>query len=136
MSLQRIIRQGTKLFALPSTCGILKGADTDMTSCHTSQYCADLLRLAHDRLTRRHHRKAACRRNAKRVHRFADNILAQHWPKHRAAIAATRIRRSARAFKLDIDPFALRCYLFSKQYGPSIAQHGEMAELMTRIRLG
>ena len=80
----------------------LEGSNADMAGGDTGQHRARFKPVAHNLFARSHSGKGARRRDAKRMHRFAHQIFAQHRAKYSLAIAATRKGCAARAFKLDI----------------------------------
>src|SRR5206468_3121854 len=114
---------------------VLKGADTKMTRRYAGQNGAGQLGFALDQFTGGYYRQAAGSGNPQRMHGFADNVFAQHRPERRTAVASAGIRRSARPFKLDIEPRALRRNLLAQQDRPAVPQHRKMPELVPRVGL-
>ena len=80
----------------------LHRADADVTRGHAREHGALELRLAIHGLAGRHDRQAARGRNAERVHRLADDVLAQHGPERGASVTAARVPRRARPFQLNV----------------------------------
>ena len=71
------------------------------------------------------------------MHRFADDIFAQHRPDPGAAIARAGIGRAARPFQLDVASLAIAVDHLAQQNGAAIAQgRGKAAELVPGIGLG
>jgi len=92
--------------------------------------------FAPHRLPGRDHSQAAGRWDPKRMHRLADDVLAQHRAKGSTPVATPRVGRPARTLKLDIESLTGWGDLLAEQDGPPVPQHGEMAELMAGIGLG
>ena len=68
------------------------------------------------------------------MHRFADEVLAQHGPKRGASIAIARERRESRALELDVAEHAVAPFAFSEQNGAPVTElRHEAAELMSRV---
>ena len=68
------------------------------------------------------------------MHRFADEVLAQHGPERCASVAIARERRPSRALELDVAPHAVASHPLSEQNGATITElRHEAAELMTRV---
>ena len=65
-------------------------------------------RLARDLLAGRDDGERPRGRDAERVHRLADHVLAQHRPDRGLAVAAARERRAAGALEVQVAPAAVR----------------------------
>ena len=113
----------------------LHGADADVARGDAREHGAVEHRLAIHRLARRHHRQAAGGRNAERVHRLADDVFPQHRPERGAPVAAAREPRLPCPFQLNVDAIAGRRDLLAEQDRTAIAEGGEVAELVTGVRL-
>ena len=73
-------------------------------------------------------------RDAKRRHRLADDVFAQHRTERGAAVAAARERRRAGPLELDVAADAVRVDHLAEQDGAAVAELGhEMAELVAGI---
>jgi hypothetical protein len=71
------------------------------------------------------------------MHRFAEQIFAQHRPQHRLAIAATRKGRAPRSFQMDVAPLSLTVDHFAQKQRSAISQlRRETAELVPGIGHG
>ena len=93
-------------------------------------------RLAQHRLAGRDDRQRARRRDAERVHRLADQYLAQHRPDRGLAVAAARERRAPRALERDVAPLAVAVDHLAEQQGAAVAElRREAAELVARVGL-
>ena len=115
--------------------GPLHGADANVTRGHAGEHGALKHAFAIHRLPCRHHRQAPSGRNPERVHRFADDVFPQHWPERGPPITATGEPRLPRPFELNVEAIAGWRNLLAEQDGAAIAKAGEVAELVTRIRL-
>jgi hypothetical protein len=81
-------------------------------------------------------RERARRRDAERVHRLADQHLAQHRPDRRLAVAAARERRSPRALEGDVAALAGAVDHLAEQDGAAVAElRREAAELVAGVGL-
>jgi hypothetical protein len=116
---------------------VLKGADPQMARRHPRENGARQRALTKHRLAGGHHRQRAGSGNAQRVHRLADQHLAQHRPHRRLAIAPAGKWRAPRTFQGDVAPPAVAVDDLADQQRPAIAQMRiELPELMPRIGLG
>ena len=70
-------------------CGILEGGDPDMALGGSGQHGPGFQAAAMDALAGGDDGETARRRNVQRVHRFADQVFAQHRPQRRLAVALT-----------------------------------------------
>ena len=87
MALDHVIGQATHLVLLAAGGEQLKGADTNVAGSNARQNRARQRTLAIDGLAREHCGKRPCRRDTKRVHRFADQVFTQHRAERGAAVA-------------------------------------------------
>src|SRR5690606_10559876 len=101
--------------------------DANVTGGDAGQHSAGQTAFAQHVFAGGGDRKAARRRNAKRVHRFADEVFAQHRRECGATIAAARKRRGAGAFELDVETFAARRDLFADEDGAAVTERGEVS---------
>jgi hypothetical protein len=115
--------------------GPLHRADTDVAGRDPRKHGAFEHGLAIHRFAGGHDRQTARGRNPERVHRFADDVLAQHGPERGSSIAAPRVARRPRPFELNVPALAGRCDLFAEQDGAPVPECGEVAELVARVRL-
>ena len=113
----------------------LHGADANVARGDAGEHGAFAHRFPKDRFACHRHREAARRWDAKRVHRLADDVFPQHRAERRTAVAAAREPRLARSLQLDVDVFACGRDLFSKQNRAAVTKGGEVAELVTGVRL-
>jgi len=90
VSLDCVIRQLPQLVAFAARGEILEGADAQMAGGNPGQDSSWQRPLTIDRLTGSGHRKRTRSRNAKPVHGFSDQILAQHRPDCGLSIATAR----------------------------------------------
>ena len=115
---------------------VLKRADADMARRDADEQRAGQLRLARDVLAGRDDRERPSRRDAERVHRLADHVLAQHRTDRCLAIAAARERRATRALQVQIATPAVDVEQLAEQQRAAIAEApDEHAELVTGVRL-
>ena len=114
----------------------LERADTDVARRDARQNRAGQHRLAQHRLAGGDDGERARGRDAERMHRLADEDLAQHRPDRRLAVAAARERRPARALQRDVAALAGAVDHFAEQDRAAIAElRREAAELMPGIDL-
>ena len=113
----------------------LEGADANVARRHTREHGPLLLVAARDHLARRNHSEAPRRGNAERVHRLADDVLAQHRPERRAAVAASRVARLARTLELDVDARTAWRDLLAEHDRAPVAEHGEVPVLVPCVGL-
>jgi len=110
-------------------------SDADVARGHSREHCALKHVLAVHRLPRRHHGQAPGGRNAERMHRLADDVFPQHGPERGPPITATGERRLPCPFQLNVQAIAGRRDLLAEQDRAAVAESGEVAELVTGIRL-
>ena len=92
--------------------------------------------LAQHRLAGGDDRQRARGRDAERVHRLADQYLAQHRPDRRLAVAAARERRPARALEGDVAAPAGAVDHLAEQDRAAVAElRREAAELVAGVGL-
>ena len=106
-----------------------------MARGHAREHGALEHRLAIHRLARRHHGQAPGGRNAERVHRLADDVFPQHGPERGAPVTAAGEPRLPCPFQLNVHAIAGRRDLLAEQDRAAIAEGGEVAELVTGVRL-
>ncbi len=82
------------------------------------------------------HGQAAGGGDAQRMHGFADQVLPEHGAHGGTAVTAPGKGGASGALELDIHPGAIGQDLFAEQDGAAIAQHGQIAELVTGVGLG
>ena len=114
----------------------LERADADVARRDARQHRAGQHRLAQHRLAGGDDRERARGRDAERMHRLADEDLAQHRPDRRLAVAAARERRPARALERDVAAQAGAVDHFAEQDRAAVAElRREAAELMPGVGL-
>jgi len=89
-----------------------------------------------DRFPGRDHRQAAAGRDAEGEHRLTDDVLPQHRSERGTAVTGAGKRCLPGPFQLDVVTFSARGELFAQQDRATVAEHGEVAELMAGIGLG
>ncbi len=134
MSRPRVIRERPRRFLVVPR-GPLHGADADVARGHAREHRALEHALAIHGLPRRHHGQAPGGRDAERVHRLADDVFPQHGPERGAPIAAAGEPRLPCPFQLNVDAIAARRDLLAEQDRAAIPESGEIAELVTGVRL-
>src|SRR6478672_8194266 len=107
MPLDRVVRQRSQRGQIIVSRRILESADADMAGSDPREHRAWQQLLANNFLTGDGDREAAGGWNAERMHRFADDVFAQHRPERRATVAAPGITVSAGAFQLDVESPAI-----------------------------
>ena len=136
MPLQRIRDERAQRRLVPSRRHPLKRPHADVARRHPRQHRPRPRSvLPPDLLARRHDRETARRRNPHRVHRLANQILAQHRAERRAPVTAPRIRRRPRPFELHIPALTPRRDLLTQQNRPPIPERREVSVLVSRISL-
>ena len=114
----------------------LERADADVARGDARQHRAGQHRLAQHRLAGGDDRERARGRDAERVHRLADQHLAQHRPDRRLAVAAARERRAARALEGDVAAPAGAVDHLAEQERAAVAElRREAAELVAGVGL-
>ncbi|MHC2692970.1 hypothetical protein ACVME9_005461 [Bradyrhizobium liaoningense] len=112
----------------------LEGADADMAGGDAGQHRAGQRGLANDVLAGDDGGERARGRDAQRVHRFADDVLAQDRTQRGAAVATAGERGGARALELDVAADAALVDDLAEQDGAAVAELGhEMPELVAGI---
>ena len=75
-------------------------------------------------------------RDAERVHRLADHVLAQHRPDRGLAVAAAGERRAARALQVEVAPAPVGVDELAEQQRPAVAEPRRVAaELVAGVGL-
>jgi hypothetical protein len=116
---------------------VLEGPHPYMAACDAYQQGPWQGALAKDRLAGRHRRKGPRRRYAQRVHRLAQDVLAQDRPEPGAPVAATREGRAAGALELDVEALARRVQDLAQKNRPAIAKlRNEAAKLVAGVGHG
>ena len=116
---------------------VLEGADPQVAARDAGEHGARQWRLAVYGAPRCHHRQRPGGRDAHRVHRFADDVLAQHRADRGEAVAAPGERRSPRALEVEVAKTAAGRREFAQQQRPAVAQAGNVAaELVSGVCLG
>ena len=115
----------------------LEGADADVARRDAGQYRAGQRRLAPNRLAGRHSGERSGRRDPKRRHRLADDVLAQDRPERRASVAPPGKRRWASPLELDVAAHAVAIDNLAEKNGTSVTElRYESSELVAGISHG
>ena len=69
------------------------------------------------------------------MHGFANDVFPQHRTQSRAPISSARKRRSSRSLELNVESSTIRGEVLPEEDRPAVAQHSEVAELVTGISL-
>ncbi len=95
------------------------------------------IRVARDLLAGRDHRQRPGGGDAERVHRLADQVLAQHRADGGLAVAAARERRAPRTLQVQVATASVSVEHLTEQERSTVAEpRREPTELVTRVRLG
>ncbi len=130
-----VIGEDSNVLATGPSGHVFERPHPDVAGRDASQNRAGQRRLSEHRLARRHHGQAAARGNAQGVHGLADEVLPEHRSQRRTPVAESRKRRSAGALELDVEAVAPGCDLLAQENRPAVSQHGEITELVPRVRL-
>ena len=130
-----VIRKRPQCFVIVVCRRPLHGADADMARRDSREHCSVEHRFPIHGLAGRRDRQAARGRNSKRVHRLADDVFPQHRTERGAAVAAAREACRPCPFQLNVDAIAGWRDLLAQQDRASVAERGEVAELMTGVCL-
>ena len=113
---------------------ILEGTDAHVAGRHARQHRAGHGTLAEHVLAGGHRRKCPRGRHAHRVHRFADQVFAQHRADGGAAVAVARERSGPGALELQVAALAAAVDQFTQQDGAAVAKlRHEVAELVAGV---
>jgi hypothetical protein len=116
---------------------VLEGAHAQVARGHAGQHGAGQHAVAVDRLAGGGDGERSRRRDAQRVHRLADQHLAQHRPDGGLAVAAAREGRAPRALEGDVTALSLAVHELAHQQRPPVTELGrEAPELVPGIGLG
>src|SRR5262245_37293091 len=136
MAIDDVIGEATYFGLLTAGREKLEGAHPDMARSNARQNRARQRGLAKDELAREDRGKCTGRRNAKCVHRFADQVFTQHRSKCRQAVAGARKGSASRAFELNVTTKAVAVDYLAQKQRPPVAELGhEAAELVAGVRL-
>ena len=119
-------------------CGrdVFEAADPQVARGDAGEHCTVEHRLAVHRASGGDDGQRSGGRDAEGVHRFADDVLAQHRADGCQAVAAARERRAARALEVQVASRPLGVDEFAEQQGATVAEPGHpAAELVARIAL-
>ncbi len=137
MTVDRVVEQPRQHRGIVERCGVLEGADTEVTGGDTHEHRAGLHRLANDPVAGRDDGEAAGRRNPQRVHRLAHQVLAQHRAEHGEPVATAGEGSAARALQVQVAARAVGGEHLAEQERPAVAETRRVpAELMAGVRLG
>ncbi len=132
----RVIGQPPQQIEVAGGGGELEAAHPQMAGGDAGQHGARQRRLALHPLARRDHGQRAGGRDAQRVHRLADDVLAQHRADGRQPVAAAGKRGAARAFEVNVAEPAVSVDELAEQQRATIAQPRDIAaELVPGIGL-
>ena len=116
---------------------VLERPDAQMAARHPGQHGARQQHLAGDRLAGRDDGERARRRDPERVHRLADEVLAQHRSERRPAVAAAGERCRSGALQVQVTAPALTVDELAEQQRAAVAEPWRVAaELMPGVGLG
>ncbi len=131
----RVVRQAPHERLTAVGRGVLERPDPDVAGRDAGEHRAGQQPLPRDLLARRDHGERAAGRDPERVHRLAEDVLAQHRPDDRLAVASARERRAAGALEVQVAPVAVRVEDLAEQQRATIAQPRRVrAELMAGVR--
>src|SRR5262249_59465163 len=122
MAIDDVIGEATNFGLLTTGREKLEGAHPDVAGSNAGQNRARQRALAKDGLACKYRCKRSRRRNAKRVHRFADQVFAQHRPKRRPAVAGTRKGSGTRAFELNVTTPSVAVDHLTEEQRPPVAK--------------
>ena len=92
--------------------------------------------LAANRLAGGHDGQRAGRRDAERVHRLADEVLAEHRADRRPSVATARERRAPRALQVNVAPAPIDVEDLAEEQRPPVAEpRRPAAELVAGVAL-
>ena len=129
-----MVREHTQALDIAPSGEELERADADMARRDAGEDGPGQHRLTDHPLPGRDRGEGAGGRNAERVHRLADEILAQHRPERSATVAPARKRRRARTLELDVAAAPVAINDFPEQNGTPIAElRYELPELVPGI---
>ena len=115
---------------------VLEGPHAKMTRRHPREHRAGQRQFARHRLAGSGDRQRAGGGNAQRMHRLADDHLAQHRPHRGTAVTAARKRCAARPLQREVAAPAVAVDHLAQQERAAVAQlRREAAELVAGIGL-
>ena len=118
-----VLQQGGQSGGLIPIGEKLKGADADVTGGNARHHSTGQRALiAQNCLTRGGHRQTTGARHPKCRHRLRDQIFAQHRPKRRPTVAATRKPGATGAFQLQVPPATIRPQKLAQKMRAAIAK--------------
>ena len=116
---------------------VLEGPHPQMACGDAREDGAGQDSLAADRLAGGHDGQGAGRRDAERVHRLADEVLAEHRADCRPTVAPARERRTPRALEVDVAPAPVDVKDLAEEQRPPVAEpRRPAAELVAGVALG
>ena len=131
-----VFGQGAQVVGPTARGEVFEGAHADVAARHAGQDGSGQGCFAEDRFAGGRHGKAARGRDAQAVHGFADDVFAQHGTQGGASVATAGKRGLSGTLELDVEAFAPGRDVLAQENGPSVAEHGEMPELVPGIGLG
>ena len=132
----RVVGEAAQQVDVAGDRGVLEAADPQVAACDAGEHRPGQRRLPQHLPARRHHRQGSGGRDAQRVHRLADDVLAQHRTDRGQAVATSCERRTTRTLQVDVAGEAIAVDLLAEQQRAPVAQtRHEPAELMSGIGL-
>ena len=132
----RVVGEAAQQVDVAGDRGVLEAADPQVAACDAGEHRPGQRRLPLHLPARRHHRQGSGGRDAQRVHRLADDVLAQHRTDRGQAVATSCERRTTRTLEVDVAGVAVAVDPLAEQQRAPVAQtRHEPAELMSGIGL-
>ncbi|ODS95281.1 MAG: hypothetical protein ABS56_16350 [Lautropia sp. SCN 69-89] len=132
----RVVGEPAHVVVLAACREELEGAHADVARGHASEHRTRQHLLAEDLFTGGHDRECPRGGNAQRMHRLADQHLAQHRPDRGLAVSAARKGRAARALEGEVATASVAIDDLAQQQCPAVAElWREAAELVAGVGL-
>ena len=117
--------------------GVLEAPHAQMAARDPGEQGSGQHGLPDDRAPRGHHGEGTRRRDAERVHRLADDVLAQHRPDRGQTVTAAGERRAPRALEVQVARAAVGVGELTEQECAAVAETRDVpAELVPGVGLG
>src|SRR6266404_2828677 len=134
LSADHVIGQLTHALGIATRRKVLERPDANVAGGDAGEDSARQRRFAQNALAGHDRGERARGRNAKPLHRLADDVFAQDRTERRAAVAAAGKRRGAGPLELDVATDAIRVDHLAEQDGAAVAElRNEMTELVPGI---
>ncbi len=132
----RVVDQAAKQVEVAGGAGVLEAADAQVARGDPGEHRSGQHRLALDRTAGRHHGQGSGGRHAERVHRLADDVLAQHRSDCREAVTAASERRPTRPLEVQVASRSVDVDEVAEQQRAAVAEaRREATELMAGVDL-